>query len=120
MSVKNLDCSNIQNVVNVTDQIDYKDKKSGGSGDAKFVSCGQDGNYNELENKFKKHFEPLNVKESLIAMIMCKCCKSLKPTGKEKISWLKFYECMKKRLTIENHPKTIKKLDELILYHSKR
>ena len=48
---------------------------------------------------------------------MCKCCKELKPTGKERVTWLEFYECMKKKLNKEKYPKTIEKLNALIAYH---
>jgi len=113
-----LDCNNVEKITDITDQIDYEDTHSGGQGDSQWVSCGQDGDYNELQDKYDKHFKNVSgIPEKLIASIMCNCCKKLKPIGKEKVTWLKFYECMKDRLTLQNHPKTIKKLNELIEYH---
>jgi len=114
----NMDCSNVKKITDVTDQIDYNDTNGSGKGDAKWVSCGQDGSYNELQDKYNKYFS--NINEALISSIMCKCCKKLKPTGKEKVTWLEFYKCMKGRLNLENYPKTIEKLNELIEYHKSR
>ena len=45
---------------------------------------------------------------------MCKCCKELKPTGNETVSWNDFYKCMRSKLNMDKHPKTIKVLDSLI------
>ena len=45
-----MDCSNVKKISDVTNQIDYVDNKSGGKDDEKIVSCGQDGNYNELQD----------------------------------------------------------------------
>lgn len=116
----NLDCANVKKIKDVTDQIDYKDKVGGGEGDSDQVSCGQSKN-DELQNKYNKHFKDIKgIPEKLIASIMCKCCNKLKPTGKEKVSWLKFYECMKSKLDMKDHPKTIKKLDGLIAWHETR
>ena len=112
-----LDCTDIKKINEITDQITYIDKVSGGAGDSNQVSCGESKS-NELLNKYNEHFS--NINEALIASIMCKCCKKLKPTSKEKITWLEFYACMKSRLNAEKHPKTIKKLDALIAYHQKR
>lgn len=115
-----LDCTHVEKIKDITDQIDYEDKKGGGEGDSSQVSCGQSKD-DELQNKFDEHFKKVNgIPEKLIASIMCKCCKKLKPTGKEKVTWLRFYECMKSRLNIKDHPKTIKKLNELIEWHKKR
>lgn len=111
-----MDCSNVKKITDVTDQVDYDDMYGGGHGDSKWVSCGQDGNYNELQDKYDKHFSDIN--EALIAEIMCSCCKKLKSTGKEKVSWLDFYKCMKSKLNADKHPRTIKKLNELIKYHT--
>lgn len=116
-----MDCSNVKKITDVTDQIDYDDTRGGGQDDSRLVSCGQGGGYNELKNKYDKYFKNISgIPEKLIASIMCNCCKKLKPTGKERVSWLEFYKCMKGRLTLENHPKTIKKLNELIEYHKSR
>lgn len=112
-----MDCSKVKKISDVTNQVDYVDDNAGGKNDSKLVSCGQDDSYNELRDKYNKHFSDIS-SEELIAQIMCKCCKSLKPTGKEKVTWLEFYECMKSKLNKTNHPKTITKLDELIAYHT--
>ena len=88
-----MNCSNVKKITDVTDQIDYDDTRGEGKGDSKWVSCGQDGSYNELQGKYDKHFSNINeANEALISSIMCECCKKLKPTGKEKVTWLKFYK----------------------------
>ena len=111
-----MDCSNVKKISDITDQIDYVDDNAGGKDDEKIVSCGQDGKYKELKDKYDKYFNLLN--EEFVAKIMCKCCKELKPTGKEKVTWLEFYKCMKSKLNMDKHPMTIKKLEELIAYHT--
>jgi hypothetical protein len=113
-----MDCSNVKTIINVTDQINYKDPHGGGKGDSKWVSCGQDGDYNELEDKFLKHFKGVT-KESFIAKLMCECCKKMKPTGKEKVVWSDFYKCMLSKVT-SKAPNTLKKLQELIKWHETR
>ncbi|PHM16436.1 MAG: hypothetical protein CJD30_11575 [Sulfuricurvum sp. PD_MW2] len=115
-----LDCNSIETIKDINDQIDYDDKVDGGSKDASEVSCGQN-NSNELQNKYNEHFKTIQgIPEKLIASIMCHCCNKLKPTGKEKVSWLEFYKCMKTRVNSENHPKTFNKLNELIAWHEAR
>lgn len=104
-----LNCQNITKITDITDQIDYEDKKSGGLGDSTWVSCGQVNGYNELKNKYTKYFKGFT--EESIAKIMCKCCKSLKPTGREKVSWKDFYKCMKSK---SSHEGFIQVLDDLI------
>ena len=112
-----MDCSKVKKISDVTNQVDYVDDNAGGKNDSKLVSCGQDDSYNELRDKYNKHFSDIS-SEELIAQIMCKCCKELKPTGKEKVTWLEFYKCMKSKLNMDKHPMTIKKLEELIAYHT--
>jgi len=112
-----MNCSNIKKITDITDQINYKDIHTGGQDDSKWVSCGQDGNYNELKNKFDQYFNGI-ANEGWIAKLMCKCCKKLKPTGKEKVSWLEFYQCLLSQIT-DDTPNTAKKLRELIAYHKK-
>ncbi|KAB7890299.1 hypothetical protein [Poseidonibacter ostreae] len=110
-----IDCTQVKRITDITDQVDYEDKKSGGKTDSQKVSCGQSNGYNELKDKYDKYFKNVKgIPEELIAKIMCKCCKKLKPTGKENVSWNDFYKCMRSRLTEDNHPKTIKILDKLI------
>ncbi|MDD5401095.1 MAG: hypothetical protein PHQ93_07915 [Sulfurimonas sp.] len=113
-----MDCSNIQKITDVTDQVGYDDTNSGGRGDSKLVSCGQDGGYNELKDKFIKYFNGVT-QESYVAKLMCECCKKMKPTGKEKVLWADFYKCMLSKVTNET-PNTLKKLQELIKWHEKR
>ena len=107
-----MDCSNVKKITDVTDQVDYDDTHGGGRGDSTWVSCGQDGSYNELKDKFLKHFKGVT-KESAMAKLMCKCCKTLKPTGREKVSWSDFYKCILSKVSDEA-PETRKKLQELI------
>jgi len=108
-------CNNIKKITDITDQIQYQDQKAGGKGDSEQVSCGQSNGYNELKDKYNKYFKDVKgIPEELIASIMCNCCKKLKPTGKEKVSWNDFYKCMRSRLSNDKHPKTIKVLDTLI------
>lgn len=110
-----INCDEVKRISDITDQVDYDDKKSGGKSDSQQVSCGQDGSYNELKDKYDRYFKDVKgIPEELIARIMCRCCKKLKPTGKEKVSWQQFYICMKSKLTMEKHPKTVKVLDTLI------
>ena len=62
-----------------------------------------------------KYFKNVKgIPEKLIASIMCKCCKKLKPTGKETVSWNDLYKCMRSKLNNVDHPNTIKVLDSLI------
>ena len=113
-----MDCSNVGKITDVTDQIDYKDTHGGGRGDSKLVSCGQDGSYNELKNKYDEHFNGIT-KESWMAELMCNCCKKLKPTGKEKVLWSDFYKCILSKVSKEKQ-RTFKKLQELIKWHEVR
>lgn len=55
-----IDCNNVEKITDITDQIEYNDKKDGGKGDSQKVSCGQDNGYNELQDKYNKYFK--NVK----------------------------------------------------------
>lgn len=113
-----MDCSNVKKITDVTDQIDYDDTRGGGQGDSKLVSCGQDGDYNELKDKFDEHFDGV-AKESWMAELMCNCCKKLKPTGKEKVHWSEFYQCILSKVT-DKTPNTLKKLQGLIKWHKAR
>ncbi len=109
-----VDCSNIKKIQDISNQVDYIDKQRGKTKDARWVSCGQDKDYSELNDKYKKHFGIFD--EKIIAKLMCKCCKLLKPKGKEKVTWLEFYQCMKSNSTeYSQFLKSI--LDELIEKH---
>ena len=110
-----LDCNYVEKITDVTDQIDYEDTYGGGRGDSKWVSCGQDGDYNELENKFLEHFDRIT-KESWMAKLMCGCCKKLKPKGTEKVVWSKFYKCILSSVPRDKE-KTFRKLNDLIKWH---
>ena len=112
-----MDCSNVKKITDVTDQIDYNDTHGGGRGDSMWVSCGQDGDFNELEDKFFEHFDGVT-KESWMAKSMCECCKKLKPTGKEKVTWLKFYKCLLSKAS--ETTETFKKINKLIKWHEAR
>lgn len=110
-----IDCTKVEKITDITNQVNYKDKENGGRGDSQKVSCGQDNGYNELKDKYDKYFKNVQgIPEKLIATIMCNCCKKLKPTGKENVTWNDFYKCMRSRLNKEQHPRTIKVLDSLI------
>ena len=110
-----IDCNNVEKITDITDQIEYNDKKDGGKGDSQKVSCGQDNGYNELQDKYNKYFKNVKgIPEKLIASIMCKCCKKLKPTGKETVSWNDLYKCMRSKLNNVDQTNTIKVLDSLI------
>lgn len=110
-----LNCNDVRKITDITRQVQYEDKKAGGRGDAQQVSCGQDNGYNELQDKYNKYFKDVKgIPEKLIASIMCQCCKKLKPTGKEKVTWNDFYKCMRSRLNKDDHPNTIKVLESLI------
>ena len=37
-----IDCNNVKKITDITDQIEYTDKKAGGKSDSQKVSCGQD------------------------------------------------------------------------------
>jgi len=113
-----MDCSNVKKITDVTDQIDYNDTNGSGKGDAKWVSCGQDSSYNELQDKFDKHFDGIT-EESWVSKLMCECCKKLKPTGKEKVHWSEFYQCMISNVT-DKTPNTLQVLQNLIVWHKAR
>jgi hypothetical protein len=114
-------CSKVKTIEDVTNLWDYDDENGKGSGDAEQVSCGQDkksSGYSELQDKFDKYFDGI-AKEKWISKLMCQCCKKLKPTGKEKVSWLKFYKCLESKVDSDT-PKTLKKIQELIKKHTSK
>ncbi len=119
---KNKDCSTIETIQDVNDLWDYNDTISGGTNDEKWVSCGQDekgSGYSELKNKFKEHFKGIS-KEKWIAKLMCQCCKKLKPTGKEKVSWTDFYKCLLSKISEKETLNTYNRVKELIKWHEAR
>jgi len=121
----NLDCSNIQTIKDISNQVENLNKSKDKKSDKQWVSCGQDNDYSELYNKYEKHFEEFD--EKIIANLMCVCCKKLKSNGKEKVTWLEFYECMKQNntsplLPFSEYAKSSilkDKLNELIEKHKK-
>ena len=97
----NLDCSNIQTIKDISNQVDTIHKSEDKNSDRKWVSCGQNDEYFELYNKYKSHFQLYD--EKIIAHLMCFCCKKLKPIGKEKVTWKQFYECMIKQIRTDKN-----------------
>jgi hypothetical protein len=82
-----IECSEVSSIQDVNNQYDYTDTHSGGRGDSSKVSCGQNDSYNELRDKYNKHYS--GAQEEDIAEAMCKCCKTT--SGK---TWDEFYKCM--------------------------
>ena len=107
-------CLNVATIKDVTDQVDNTHKSKDKNSDRRWVSCGQEDEYFELYNKYEKHFEEFD--EKIIAKLMCKCCNQLKPKGKEKVTWLEFYQCMKNNIT-DSSQSLRSILDELIEKH---
>uniref|UniRef100_A6VSU5 Uncharacterized protein n=1 Tax=Marinomonas sp. (strain MWYL1) TaxID=400668 RepID=A6VSU5_MARMS len=48
----------VTTIQEINDQYSYEDTTPGGKTDKKWVSCGQDSNYNELKHIFEKHLQP--------------------------------------------------------------
>lgn len=88
MASKN--CSNVSTIQDVNNQYNYTDTHSGGLGDWNKVSCGQKNGYNELYDKYIRHYSGKPQDE--VAKAMCKCCETT--SGK---SWDDFYDCMAKQ-----------------------
>lgn len=84
------DCSIVSTIQDVNNQYNYTDTHSGGLGDWNKVSCGQNGIYNELKDKFKKYFS--HYSETSVAKAMCECCKLF--SGKP---WEDFYACLRNK-----------------------
>ncbi len=115
------DCSKVKTIEEVTELWEHEDKVGGGQNDSKWVSCGQDGStsgYSELKKNFDRNFKGIT-NESWMAKLMCQCCKKLKPTGKEKVTWLEFYKCLESKVTNET-PNTLSKINDLIKWHESR
>lgn len=47
----------VTSIQDINDQYDYTDKNPGGAGDKMWVSCGQDGSYNELQEIYDTHMK---------------------------------------------------------------
>ena len=92
-----LDCKNLTEVTDITNQCKYEDSRSGDKRD--FVSCCQDNGYNELRNKLKtfKNIFP-SLSDSIILKSMCECCNKI-PHYKR--THEKFDECVERTLYIE-------------------
>lgn len=82
-------CFTVSSIQEVNSLYNYIDGNPGGFGDNKKVSCGQNGSYNELRNKYNLYYS--HYRESEVAKAMCRCCKLA--SGQ---SWDYFYELMKK------------------------
>ncbi|WP_075184682.1 hypothetical protein [Teredinibacter haidensis] len=97
MSVKPvtfLKCSSVESITDINNQFEYEDNYPQGSGDPPLVSCGQNGNYNELEYIYKTKLKgfvddpnsPVTEKKAYEAL--CLTCHELdSPRSRDK-----FYE----------------------------
>lgn len=83
------DCNKVFSIRDVNDQYHYTDTHSQGLADSVKVSCGQNGSYNELRDKYNKYYS--HYREQDIAQAMCRCCKLA--SGQ---SWDYFYSLMDK------------------------
>jgi len=93
---------NINEITDITDQYNYEDTNSDNkSGDRKWVSCGQDDSYNELEFIYNSHLEPHVISKSITKQdaldALNECCKELEnPRSRDD-----FYKCLEKKLDIK-------------------
>ena len=85
----------------INDKYEYEDTKGGGKRDASLVSCGQCGDYNELQYIYDTKLKPLvnrfkiTEKQALIALEAC--CSELKNPRKRE----DFYELLGEKLNLE-------------------
>lgn len=93
--------ANPTSIKDITDQYNYEDTKGGGKQDSALVSCGQCGDYNELQYIYDTKLKPLvnrlkiTEKQALIALE--ECCSELKNPRKRE----DFYELLSKKLKLE-------------------
>lgn len=105
-SIMEIKCEDIQSIEDFHKKLaKWNDYHGGGKGDSSKVSCKQVGkNYDELMDKFTKHYEK-NYTEKQVVQAMCRCCKekllTKKPDKFAKLflseaydEWDAFYECM--------------------------
>ena len=74
-------CENLTKPTDITDHYNYKDNNGDDKKqDGKFVSCGQDGSYNEVKyiyDKIRSNFRGLLLSEAKILTAICECCREL-------------------------------------------
>lgn len=97
-SIVEVKCEDIQSIKDLHEKIGaWKDNYTGGAGDNKKVSCKQTGaTYDELMDKYRRHYSLYS--EKSIAQAMCRCCQNkLTPIQKLFASneWDAFYNCMR-------------------------
>ena len=97
----NLNCSDIENIKSINDTYNYVDENGGNKHvDAKFVSCGQSEDYNEIKYIWDKKLSPyiennkITEKEALEAL--CLTCKELSNPRKRE----DFYSLLSKKLGV--------------------
>lgn len=93
--------ANPTSIKDINDQYDYEDAKGGGKRDASLVSCGQCGDYNELQYIYDTKLKPLvnrfKITETQALIALEECCSELKtPRNRED-----FYELLGKKLNLE-------------------
>lgn len=99
-SVLKVKCEDIQNIKDLHNKLGpWKDTYPGGIRDKAMVSCKQTGaTYDELMDKYRRHYSRYPEKD--IAQAMCKCCQN-KLTQIQRIfaldEWDTFYDCMKEQ-----------------------
>ena len=100
MKKQKCNCSTVTSIQDINDQFDYEDTIPGGDGDNSLVSCGQDGNYNELEYIYDQHLK-LRVLAGTISkdqaiQALCKaCCELESPRSRDD-----FYDILEQELGI--------------------
>lgn len=93
-------CEEIQSIKDLHEKLGpWKDQNPGGAGDKSKVSCKQTGaTYDELMDKYRRHYSRYPEKD--IAQAMCRCCQN-KLTQVQKLfvhdEWDAFYDCMRKQ-----------------------
>jgi hypothetical protein len=75
-------CDLVESIEDINNYFDYKDDKPNGRYDGPRVSCGQNGNYNELEYIYNKYLAPFikadpNTTKKKALEAMCKACFDL-------------------------------------------
>lgn len=88
-------------IKDINDKYDYEDTKDGGKKDSALVSCGQCGDYNELQYIYDEKLEPLikskDITKDEAIKALNACCSELKNPRKRK----DFYDLLGKKLNVE-------------------
>lgn len=88
-------------IKDINDQYDYEDTKGGGKRDASLVSCGQCGDYNELQYIYDEKLEPLvkskDITKDAAIKALNSCCSELSNPRKRE----DFYKLLGKKLGVE-------------------